>query len=382
MAGSAENLEILKLAVLVEELTPGSPAQQLLDRFLIGYPRQGEFWKPRFKEVVLHGVSDVSEEVARRRKDHGLKAAESLAEAMKGAGAVLIIPRWAAARGPAADLLARALETAEPGALLFVYGRIAGSFKEARELWDKAMGRKVRFFSGTYLPFTWRLPPVEVPRGAAVQEALLVAVGEPWEAEILGIDGLAALVERRRGGEAGIRSVKFLSGEEVWKAERDGAFSRDLLAAAISRSDTPQGDPVRDGRTQDLAGLGLIPKLAADPKAYLFEHDDGLRSALLVLNGAVADYNFALRLEGGKVLSAQLYRPPAPGAHQFSALAQVVESSWTELSSLYFSGRGVFEASLHAHLKGSRLRPGVAVQNPNPTEMSYLGTVESVFIQD
>lgn len=375
----AGNAEIDKLAVLVEELTPGSPAQQILDRFLIGYPSQGEFWRPRFKEVALHGAPPASEEVARREKDRGLKVTESLAEAMKGAGAVLIAPRWAAARGSAADLVARALEAADPGARIFVYGLLAGSSKAGLDLQLKALERKVTLLSGTYLPVTWRLPPVEVPYGAAVQEALLVAVGEPWEAEILGIDGLISLVERR-GVEAGVRSVKFLSGEAVWKAERDGAFSRDLLAAAISRSDTPQGDPVRDGRTQDLVGLGLLPKLAAGPMAYLFKHEDGLRSALLILNGAVADFNFALRLEGGEVISAQLYRPPAPNAHHFSALAQVVEAFWWTGEEPWSQGRCRLETAVQEVLGEARRHPGQ--DKELISKVSYNVMSDSAFIKD
>jgi len=97
-----------------------------------------------------------------------------------------------------------------------------------------------------------------------------------------------------------------------------------LLAAAISRSHTPLGDPVLDGRTQ-LVGLGLVPKLARNPRGWLLEHRDGLRTAILVLDGVVADFNFAVRAKSGDVLSAQLFRAPPPAEHHFSRLASVME---------------------------------------------------------
>jgi hypothetical protein len=82
---------------------------------------------------------------------------------------------------------------------------------------------------------------------------------------------------------------------------------------------------VNDGRTQDLVGLGLVPKLALEPRAWLIEHSDGLRSAILVLDGAVADFNFAVKARNGTIFSAQLYRPAPPNEHHFSQLASVVE---------------------------------------------------------
>ena len=47
-----------------------------------------------------------------------------------------------------------------------------------------------------------------------------------------------------------------------WKATPYGSagYSKDLLVAALSRSDTPLGLTVKDGRTQDLVGSGATAK--------------------------------------------------------------------------------------------------------------------------
>jgi len=136
---------------------------------------------------------------------------------------------------------------------------------------------------------------------------------------------LLPVIERRRGGESGVRSIRFLEGKELWKAGDKGNWSWPLLAAALSRSHSPQGDPVLDGRTQDLVGLGLVPKLARNPRGWLLEHQDGLRSTILVLDGVVADFNFAVRAQDGSIVSAQLFRAPAPAEQHFSRLAAVLE---------------------------------------------------------
>jgi hypothetical protein len=139
------------------------------------------------------------------------------------------------------------------------------------------------------------------------------------------LDGLLPVIERRRGGEPGIRSVQFLEGRNLWRAGEKGLWSWPLLAAALSRSHSPQGDAVLDGRTQDLVGLGLVPKLAHNPRGWLLEHRDGLRTAILILDGVVADFNFAVRAQHGDIVSAPLFRAPPPAEHHFSRLAAVME---------------------------------------------------------
>ena len=116
-----------------------------------------------------------------------------------------------------------------------------------------------------------------------------------------------------------------MEGKKVWQAGDKGLWSWPLLASAISRSDALQGETIEDGRTQDIVGLGLLPKLVPQPRAWLLEHRDGLRSALLVLDGALGDHNFAAKGRGGHIYSAQLYRPPPPNEHHFSRLASVLE---------------------------------------------------------
>jgi len=52
-----------------------------------------------------------------------------------------------------------------------------------------------------------------------------------------------------------------IEGDEVWKAGEQGRWSKELLTAALSRSDTPQGLTILDGRTQELVGSGELQKL-------------------------------------------------------------------------------------------------------------------------
>src|SRR4029453_12161767 len=104
-----------------------------------------------------------------------------------------------------------------------------------------------------------------------------------------GLEALQCMLERRQGGETGVRSVQMIEGESVWRAGGAGRYPRDLLVAALSRSDTPQGQTIADGRTQDLVAKNQLPKLVQNPSAYFIEHRDGVKGTLLMLNGGVKD---------------------------------------------------------------------------------------------
>ena len=62
--------------------------------------------------------------------------------------------------------------------------------------------------------------------------------------------------DRREGG-AVARRRRCLGGPE------GGRWSNDLLSSALSRSDTPLGLTVLDGRTQDLSAPGVLEQLVA-----------------------------------------------------------------------------------------------------------------------
>jgi hypothetical protein len=127
------------------------------------------------------------------------------------------------------------------------------------------------------------------------------------------LEGLQCMVERRRGGETGVKAVQLLEGDAVWKAGEEGRYSKELLTAALSRSDTPLGLTVTDGRTQDLVATGELPKLVKNPAAYFVEYQDGLKATMLMLDGAVKDFNFAARLKGAAgIQSTQFLLTPDP----------------------------------------------------------------------
>ena len=68
-----------KVTFAVDEFVVGSPAQQLLDRFLIGYNRDGEFYSPGCQVEVL--MPRANEAIVARAREFGLKVASDFSSA-------------------------------------------------------------------------------------------------------------------------------------------------------------------------------------------------------------------------------------------------------------------------------------------------------------
>jgi hypothetical protein len=315
---------IQKLAFVLEEPRPGGPGLGLLDRFLAGYPRDGAFRRIEGARITIFAGSpgDGGTELDRRAKDFGLERCATLEDAAGGASAAVV--SWRDGTAPVDDLLERTLRALPAGAPCFVQGALASSPGAAEAALALADARGIPLAAGTSAAVAFRLPEIDVPPGERLEEALIVVQGERPHAEHDALEGLLPFIDGRRGA-APVSRVRRLEGDAVWRGGEEGAWSRDLLAAAISRSNNIQGDPERDGRTQDVVGLGLVPRLARSPRAWVLEHGDGLRATVLVLDGVVADYDVAFRAAGGRIFSTQLYRPPPPNRSELDRLAAKVE---------------------------------------------------------
>jgi hypothetical protein len=207
----------------------------------------------------------------------------------------------------------------------------------------------------------------------------MVGIGSFDGMDFDALDAMQAMLERRAGGETGVKAVQLLQGDDVWAAGKAGRWSKDLLSSALSRSDTPQGLTLLDGRTQDLVASGVLPQLVKDPAAYCIEYNDGTRATLLMLNGAIQDFNIAVRTGGRDgVVSTQFFLPPPPNVRNSACLAANIEQMFTTGNAPYPVQRsllttGILEACLVSKYKlNQRLEtPHLAVSYHPPTDSQY-----------
>ncbi len=291
-----------RLAILASAYAPLSPAQQMGDRFLIGYPYAGTWHKPDAKVVSLYVEQKPEGDLsAARAREFDFKIYPSIAEAVRcGSRQVSVDAVLILAGHPNDEFFEQCITVFEKDDRWVPVYRdqsLSHSFETASTMVEAAKRGPFALMAGSPLPVTWRLPEIELPSGCQIEEALMVSPGGPG-GEFHALEGLQCMVERRRGGETGVKSVQALEDAAVWQALDAGRFSKQLLTAALSRSDTPLGLTVTDGRTQDLVASGQVRVLAKHPVAYLIEYRDGLKASVLILEGALRDYNFATRLSG------------------------------------------------------------------------------------
>ena len=94
--------------------------------------------------------------------------------------------------------------------------------------------------AGSSLPVAWRMPPIDMPLGAELEEVMGVGYGGVDSYDFHSLETIQCMVERRKGGETGVKWVEATRGESVWKtllAEGSGVAPRlKLLEACLSRS--------------------------------------------------------------------------------------------------------------------------------------------------
>ena len=377
-----------------------SHAQHIGDRFLIGYPHEGQWHRPDMKVVSLYvDQKPEGDQSAERAREFGFTVYPTIAEALRAGGdklavdAVLIIGEHGNypknEKGqilyPRHEFFKQCVEVFEKdGRVVPVYNdkHLSYSFEKAQWMVDSSRRLKFPMLAGSSLPVTWRLPDIELPMNCEIEEALMVGEGGSDPMDFHALEGMQCMVERRKGGETGVKAVQMIEGDEVWKAGEQGRWSKDLLTAALSRSDTPQGLTILDGRTQDLVASGELPKLVKKPAAYFIERNDGLRTTLLMLNGAIKDFNFAARVKGMRgIQSTQFLLSPVPNVTYSACLVSKIEEMFATGKAPYPVDRtlivsGILEACLTSRLQGQKRleTPQLAVKYRAPAQSQHART--------
>jgi hypothetical protein len=246
---------------------------------------------------------------------------------------------------------------------------------------DQSRRLKFPMLAGSSLPVTWRLPDIELPLNCEIQEALMVGVGGSDPMDYHALEAMQCMIERRKGGETGVKAVQLIEGDEVWKAGEDGRWSKQLLGAALSRSDTPLGNAEMDGRTEDMIANGQLRRLVKNPAAYFIEHNDGLKSTLLMLNGALKDYNFAAKVKGMGIQSTQFLLTPTPNVTYSACLVSKIEEMFATGRAPYPVDRtlivsGMLESCLTSKVQGHRRleTPHLSVKYKAPAQSQHART--------
>jgi hypothetical protein len=387
-----------KLAVVTSAYFYLSHAYHICGRFLDGYLHKGRFHFPDYAIAAMYveqqKEGDLSKEIA---KKHGIPLFTEIGKALTLGGdklavdGVLLIGEHGDypynARGqklyPRYEMFQKIVAVfrkAGRSVPVFCDKHLYYDRKKARAMYDTARKMGIPLYAGSSLPVTWRRPEVELPLGTQIKEALVASRGE---IEIYGIHALEALqcmVERRTRGQQGVKAVTCLEGDAVWKAGDKGQWSWELLEHALGRTPSLNVGDIRVNCQQFRPPQGR-PTFPKGPVAFLIEYRDGLKAAVLNINGHIDDTVFAARIAGKKKpVSTLFYLPPPPGAGFLQALAVKIEDFLATGKTPYPVERtlltgGILDAVLESRGKGHR-----RLETPD-LEVRYVPPRDSCFMR-
>jgi hypothetical protein len=336
-----------KIAAVATTYFKFSHTQHIVDRFLEGYGWNSEHHHPAMDLVSLYvdqvGKDDLSRDRAARFPS--MKIYPTITETLTLGGnklavdGVLLIgehgryPRNEKGqhlypRYEFFQQIVKVFESSGRSVPVFNDKHLSWNWDWARQMYDTSRRLGFALMAGSSLPVTWRTPSLEMPLGARVREAVCVGYGGVDSYDFHGLETIQCMVERRKGGESGVKWLQAYRGEDFWKAYDEGVWPKALMESALCRSHTLT--PSRPGFNDIFPTRSDMQRMIKDPVAYRYEHADGLLCTMLLMNGLVQDFNFAARIDGrAQTFSTQMYLPMPPArtslANFFSPLVNNVE---------------------------------------------------------
>lgn len=346
-----------KIAAIATIYFKYSHAQHIVDRFVEGYGWNGTHHRPNMDLVSLYVDQVTDRDFSRERaaRHPSMKIYPTIAEALTLGGDKLAVdgvvligehgkyPRneKRQTQYPRYEMfqeIVKVFRASGRSVPVFNDKHLSWKWEWAKEMYDTARELDFAFMAGSSLPVTWRTPSLEMPLNSHIPEAVCVCYGGVDSYDFHGLETIQCMVERRRGGETGVKWLKAYQGDEFWKAWTDGVWSRELAESALCRSHTLT--PSREGFNNDFPTMESMRRLVRNPTAYQYEHLDGLKCTMLLMSGLVQDFNFAAKLQGqSEPFSTQMYLPMPPAR---ASLASFFSPLVNNMERMFLTGKPTY----------------------------------------
>ena len=364
-----------------------SHAYHIAGRFIHGYTRNGFHHQPPFDLVRMWNHQQPKGDLGPSTCDqHGIELCKSISQALGekqglDIDAILLIiehgdypqnerhqvlyPRY-----EFFDQITEIFRKTGRSVPIFVDKHLSYDHQLAAKMVQTARTMNFGLMAGSSLPVTWRRPEIEPTLGTPFKEGLVCFGYEGDAVEVYlfhALEVLQCMLERRKGGETGVKSVEFLQGDAVWIAGDEERWSWRLLDAALARCPSKNTGPIREN--------------VLNPQALLVEYEDGTRGAALNLVEQTSEFGFAATIEGwSETLSTCFYLPAPPGARFFDPLTYNIEKFFASGVSPYPVERTLLTSTM-TDLATQSLHEGGRVVTDPALRVKYAAPKESGFFR-
>jgi hypothetical protein len=389
-----------RVAAIYTVFTHRSHAHVLLENFLHPYLFNGQLCDPGVDVVSFYRdqspAGDMTDEVSKR---FGIPVYKSIQEALCLGGdqlavdAVLSIgehgsyPRTELGqtmypRKRFLDQILQVMKDSQRFVPVFSDKHLSYRWDWALEMADSCKQLGVPLLAGSSVPLAERRPNIEVPKRSVITEAVSIHGGPLESYDFHALEVLQSMVEARRGGETGVKQVRFFDAEAVRANARKGYWSRGLVAAAMK------------------AELGYMPEnLGAikgedeiEPHAIQLTYNDGLKATVLRAGNDSTRWNFACSLKQQQNPMATAFNVgPWQNRNLFKALSHAIQHHFRTGRAPYPVERtllvsGVLVAAMQARQQESGILPtphlAISYKARNFTPMREMGASWKIITDD
>nr|MBI1231639.1 hypothetical protein [Cytophagales bacterium] len=243
---------------------------------------------------------------------------------------------------------------------------LSWSWRQAKRMVSLSKELNFPMIAGSSVPVAWRIPAIDTPYGVRQTHAVAISYSG---LDIYGfhlLESLQSVVERRKGGETGVRSVQCLENDACWDYMANNAWVSRLFDTAIANSLTKkQGD---------------IKSLVPTPTVFVVEYADGLLAASFLMTGLVEDFTVAVDVENQVKPYATLMRlQPGKPHHHFGCLVKNIEKLFETGVSPYPVERSLLTSGMLDFALESRFRGYIKLDTPELAAVTYKTPERSSF---
>lgn len=277
-----------------------SHADWIVTKLIDGYWWQGAYIPSRVDVASIymhqHDESVLGQKVAKAK---GIPVFETVGEAVTLGGKELAVDgvvivgehgdypkdlkgHWLLPRWWIYNQVVRVFEESKRSVPVFNDKHLSYNWDEAKWMFDKSRELNFPLTGGSSIPVYYRKPEKELDIDTPIKHSIVLGGASDEGGIFHCIDVLQAFVERRKGGETGVKSVQSIRGPETWNWVERNPWAAKLLESVVEKFE------LQPGHFQQNAQANLC----------VVEYNDGTKAA--VLSGRDVGWTFAAEIDGQK----------------------------------------------------------------------------------